>query len=151
MPHSVSADVPCQAEHEHGHAGLAGGAGYYYFGSSASPLVTTDLAHKAPFSGHALLLPGVTVDRIVAGCVLINAYTTYPCLILVIQVGVIESPSLTLQWDPCIYNVIDSLLRSCLCWPKGLLSPDTDQLLSLLYKICRQAFCKQQSRPQHFA
>lgn len=34
-----------------------------------------------------VLLPGFTVDKLVALCILVNAYTTYPCLILVIQVN----------------------------------------------------------------
>ena len=65
--------------------GIVGGAGYWYFGSTASELITTDLALKAPFSGRSLLIKGITVDRIVAASVLVNAYTTYPCLVLVIQ------------------------------------------------------------------
>jgi hypothetical protein len=28
---------------------------------------------------------GLTVDKIVVVCILVNAYTTYPCLVLVIQ------------------------------------------------------------------
>ena len=34
-----------------------------------------------------ILIPGFTVDKLVALCILVNAYTTYPCLILVIQVS----------------------------------------------------------------
>ena len=33
-----------------------------------------------------IIIPGLTVDKLVAACILVNAYTTYPCLILVIQV-----------------------------------------------------------------
>ena len=32
-----------------------------------------------------LLVPGLTVDKVVVLCILVNAYTTYPCLVLVIQ------------------------------------------------------------------
>ena len=98
-------------------AGIVGGAGYYYFGSTASELVTTDLAAKAPFSGRSLLLNGVTVDRVVAASVLVNAYTTYPCLILVIQVGLpptSHTAGLTLlhmqPWALC-----SGCVASCIC------------------------------------
>ncbi|KAK9786278.1 hypothetical protein WJX73_008874 [Symbiochloris irregularis] len=64
---------------------IVGGAGYWYWGRSVTALVTTDLARSSPFAGKSLLIPGVTVDRIVAACVLVNVYTTYPCLVLVIQ------------------------------------------------------------------
>ena len=30
-------------------------------------------------------MPGLTVDKVVVLCILVNAYTTYPCLVLVIQ------------------------------------------------------------------
>ena len=33
-----------------------------------------------------IIFPGLTVDKLVSACILVNAYTTYPCLILVIQV-----------------------------------------------------------------
>ena len=69
-----------------GRAAIVGGAGYWYFGRTVSALVTTDLAINAPFSGKSILVPGVTVDRIVAACVLVNVVTTYPSLVLVIQV-----------------------------------------------------------------
>ena len=32
-----------------------------------------------------LLVRGLTVDKVVVVCILVNAYTTYPCLVLVIQ------------------------------------------------------------------
>lgn len=59
--------------------------GYYYFGSSAHTLVTTDLARNSPFTGHHLLLPGLTVDKLVSLSILLNAYSTYPSLVLVMQ------------------------------------------------------------------
>ncbi|CAL8462945.1 g2479 [Coccomyxa elongata] len=65
--------------------GIVAGLGYYYFGDAASTLITDDLARNSPFTGHSVLLPGFTVDKLVALCILVNAYTTYPCLILVIQ------------------------------------------------------------------
>ncbi|KAK9806857.1 hypothetical protein WJX72_005136 [[Myrmecia] bisecta] len=64
--------------------GLVSSCGYYYFGSAASELITTDLATNSFFTGR-FLLPGVTVDRVVTACILVNAYTTYPSLVLVIQ------------------------------------------------------------------
>ena len=67
--------------------GTVAGLGYYYFGNSAHTLVTTDLTLNSPFRGHALLLPGLTVDKLVAVCVLLNAYSTYPSLVLVMQVS----------------------------------------------------------------
>lgn len=36
-----------------------------------------------------ILIPGLTVDKLVSACILVNAYTTYPCLILVIQVSTV--------------------------------------------------------------
>ncbi|KAK9825697.1 hypothetical protein WJX81_006348 [Elliptochloris bilobata] len=65
--------------------GLVAGLGYYYFGDAASTLVTNDLAIDSPFTGHWLLVRGLTVDKVVVLCILVNAYTTYPCLVLVIQ------------------------------------------------------------------
>ena len=35
-----------------------------------------------------IVIPGLTVDKLVSACILVNAYTTYPCLILVIQVSI---------------------------------------------------------------
>ncbi|KAK9907651.1 hypothetical protein WJX75_007699 [Coccomyxa subellipsoidea] len=64
---------------------IVAGLGYYYFGDAASTLITDDLARNSPFTGHSILIPGFTVDKLVALCILVNAYTTYPCLILVIQ------------------------------------------------------------------
>ena len=64
---------------------LVAGLGYYYFGRDAATLVTSDLATDTPFAGKAVLIPGLTVANFMAGCVLLNAYTTYPSLLLVIQ------------------------------------------------------------------
>ena len=61
--------------------------GYYYFGSSAHTLLTTDLARNSPFTGHYFLLPGLTADKLVALSILLNAYSTYPSLVLVMQVS----------------------------------------------------------------
>ncbi len=66
--------------------GAVAALGYYYFGSSAHTLVTTDLARNSPFTGHYLLLPGLTVDKLVSLSILLNAYSTYPSLVLVMQV-----------------------------------------------------------------
>ena len=35
-----------------------------------------------------ILIPGLTVDKLVAACILMNAWSTYPCLILVVSVCV---------------------------------------------------------------
>ena len=67
--------------------GSVAALGYYYFGSSAHTLVTTDLGRNSPFSGHHFLFPGWTVDKLVALSILLNAYTTYPSLVLVMQVS----------------------------------------------------------------
>lgn len=67
--------------------GTVAALGYYYFGSSAHTLLTTDLARNSPFTGHYLLLPGLTVDKLVSLSILLNAYSTYPSLVLVMQVA----------------------------------------------------------------
>lgn len=64
---------------------LTAGLGYYYFGNDTSPLITRDLAVKAPFSGRSFLLPGLTVERVVDVFIALNAYTTYPLLVVVLQ------------------------------------------------------------------
>lgn len=45
-----------------------------------------------------IIIPGLTVDKLVAACILVNAYTTYPCLILVIQV---QLPAAIAAPRPC--------------------------------------------------
>ena len=67
--------------------GAVAALGYYYFGSSAHTLLTTDLARNSPFSGHYFLLPGLTADKMVALSIMLNAYSTYPSLVLVMQVS----------------------------------------------------------------
>ena len=67
--------------------GTVAALGYYYFGSSAHTLLTTDLARNSPFIGHYLLLPGLTADKLVALCIMLNASSTYPSLVLVMQVS----------------------------------------------------------------
>lgn len=67
--------------------GTVAALGYYYFGSSAHTLLTTDLARNSPFTGHCFLLPGLTADKLVALCIMLNAYSTYPSLVLVMQVS----------------------------------------------------------------
>ena len=67
--------------------GSVAALGYYYFGSSAHTLLTTDLARNSPFSGHYLLLPVLTADKLVALSIMLNAYSTYPSLVLVMQVS----------------------------------------------------------------
>ena len=48
-----------------------------------------------------IVIPGLTVDKLVAACILVNAYTTYPCLILVIQVRLNAAIAATC---PCQYR-----------------------------------------------
>ena len=59
---------------------------YFYFGSATSELITADLAERSPFSGRSLLVPGLTLDRFVNVCIALNAWTTYPVLVVVLQV-----------------------------------------------------------------
>lgn len=51
--------------------------------STLGPGLPTEAA--APVRRAQLLVHGLTVDKIVVLCILVNAYTTYPCLVLVIQ------------------------------------------------------------------
>lgn len=67
--------------------GTVAALGYYYFGSSAHTLLTTDLAQNSPFTGHYFLLPGLTADKLVSLSIMLNAYSTYPSLVLVMQVS----------------------------------------------------------------
>ena len=60
--------------------------GYYYFGWGAHELVTADLKTNSPISGVSLVISGLTVDKLVSAFILCNAFTTYPNLLLVIQV-----------------------------------------------------------------
>ena len=60
--------------------------GYYYFGCGAHELVTADLKTNSPISGMSLIISGLTVDKLVSAFILCNAFTTYPNLLLVIQV-----------------------------------------------------------------
>ena len=61
--------------------------GYYYFGWGAHELVTADLKTNSPISGVSLIISGLTVDKLVSAFILCNAFTTYPNLLLVIQVS----------------------------------------------------------------
>ncbi|PSC72470.1 Vacuolar amino acid transporter 1 [Micractinium conductrix] len=54
--------------------------GYWYFGDSASPLVTTDLATNSYFTGGRL-----PIDRMLAAFVLVTSITKYPGLVLCLQ------------------------------------------------------------------
>lgn len=72
--------------------GLVAACGYYYFGDGAAEIITDSLARDSPFAGRSLLLPGLTIDRIVAFCILLKAYTTYPCLVMVLQVLLAAPP-----------------------------------------------------------
>ncbi|KAK9821002.1 hypothetical protein WJX74_000120 [Apatococcus lobatus] len=65
--------------------GMICALGYYYFGRAAADLVTVDLANNSIFTGHWVLLPAFTADKLVEACILVNAFTTYPLILLVIQ------------------------------------------------------------------
>ena len=65
--------------------------GYYYFGWSAHELVTADLKINSPLSGVSLAIPGLTLDKLVSIFILCNAFSTYPNLLLVIQVSAFKS------------------------------------------------------------
>ncbi len=71
---------------------------YFYFGSATSELITADLAERSPFSGHSLLLPGLTLDRFVNVCIALNAWTTYPVLVVVLQVRRAAGRATTIPW-----------------------------------------------------
>ena len=61
-------------------------AGYYYFGDASKQVVTANLKEDAPFSGGALFnVRGLTLDNAIGGFVLLNAFTTYPALIMIVQ------------------------------------------------------------------
>ena len=66
--------------------GTVAACGYYYWGRNAHELVTSDLEVNSPWSGVSVIAPGLTLDRLVSGCILVNAATTYPSLLMVIQV-----------------------------------------------------------------
>ena len=53
-------------------------------GESLKLSVTNGFSHQA--ASMQILFRGLTVDHLVSTCILVNAYTTYPCLVLVIQV-----------------------------------------------------------------
>lgn len=134
--------------------GAVAGLGYYYFGSSAHTLLTTDLARNSPFTGHYLLLPGMTVDKLVSLSILLNAYSTYPSLVLVMQVAHLTT-YLPCLWHPCRHQldchhlvrrscvarfVCDYLTRKALlqryAWPCSLSS---SLVCTSVWTHCKQA------------
>jgi hypothetical protein len=62
-------------------------AGYYYFGDGSQQVVTANLKENSPFgSGSSLFdIPGLSLDNAIGGFVLLNAFTTYPALIMIVQ------------------------------------------------------------------
>lgn len=44
------------------------------------------MAERSPFAGRWLLLPGLSVDRCVNVLIALNAWTTYPLIVVVLQV-----------------------------------------------------------------
>jgi vesicular inhibitory amino acid transporter len=60
--------------------------GYFYFGDKARMVVTASLARDSPFAGRDLFsVPGLTLDGAVGAFVLLNAVTTYPALVMIVQ------------------------------------------------------------------
>ena len=75
-------------------------AGYYYFGDGSAQVVTANLKDDSPFSGSVSALfgvPGLSLDNAIGGFVLLNAFTTYPALIMIVQdmLWALFSPVLT--------------------------------------------------------
>lgn len=70
-------------------AALYGGvavAGYYYYGDGAHQVVTASLARDSPFSRDFKLGPAsVSLDDAVGAAILLNAVTTYPALVMIVQ------------------------------------------------------------------
>lgn len=58
---------------------------YWYFGDRTSAIITRDLSLRAPFAGRSFVLKGLTVVHVVDVFVAVNAYTTYPLLVVVLQ------------------------------------------------------------------
>ena len=93
-----------------GGAGLPGGAGRWlpaaaapilggpplcrYFGDSASPLITTDLAKNSIYSG--------SVDLALSALVAINTFTKLPALVLCLQARRVGGPCRALRCG-CVY------------------------------------------------
>jgi len=68
--------------------GATAAAGYWYFGDAASAVVTANLATDAPFARASLLppsLPKLTVAALVGWAVLLNAFTTLPSMVMVVD------------------------------------------------------------------
>lgn len=58
--------------------------------------MTTSIAQDSVLSGRALL-GALTVDRLLAGLILVNCFTKYPILILVMQASVVCGPGRACQ------------------------------------------------------
>lgn len=59
--------------------------GYYYFGDATSQIITTDLAVHAPFADSFLLVPGLSVAKVVNIFITCNACTKLPLVVVVLQ------------------------------------------------------------------
>jgi solute carrier family 32 (vesicular inhibitory amino acid transporter) len=70
-------------------AALYGGvavAGYYYYGDGAQQVVTASLARDSPFSRDFKVgFASVSLDDAVGAAILLNAVTTYPALVMIVQ------------------------------------------------------------------
>ena len=58
-----------------------------------------------------LLVPGLTVDKVVVLCILVNAYTTYPCLVLVIQARARAGISPASDWRSLHHSIAIFMLK----------------------------------------
>ncbi|KFM27547.1 Vacuolar amino acid transporter 1 [Auxenochlorella protothecoides] len=61
--------------------GTVGAMGYWYYGSTTSALITTDISRAGPWTDTAM-------DKLLACLLLVNCSTKYPALVLVLQARV---------------------------------------------------------------
>lgn len=95
--------------------GVVAGCGYFYWGCGAHELVTLDLQLDSPLSDVSLLIPGLTLDRLVSACILVNALTTYPSLLMVIQVRGVPPPRRNV-WSPMLRTVAPKTIAHQKSW-----------------------------------
>lgn len=62
--------------------GTVGAMGYWYYGSTTSALITTDISRAGPWTDTAM-------DKLLACLLLVNCSTKYPALVLVLQASVV--------------------------------------------------------------
>ena len=124
--HVVGVTSPLNWQHQmlRSHRELQRLRRYFYFGNRTSELITADLAERSPFTGRSLLMPGLTLDRFVNVCIALNAWTTYPVLVVVLQVGcctLMSSRIPCLAWLAAWFDRNELLSRIILRPPQVLL------------------------------